>query len=84
MSSIEDLASYIGVLRHRHARASQSDLCRLIAEHGRSAVSKALELSKQAEFRSGLSIDGQRRARRDARADERSAQAIFQRSKLWR
>jgi hypothetical protein len=72
MSSIKDPADYIGVLRLRHARALQSDLCRLIAEHGRGAVSKALE------------IDGERRRRRDARADERSTQAIFQRSKLWR
>ena len=83
MSSIKDLADYIGTLRLRYARALQSDLARLKAEHGSHAVSEALQICKQAELKASLSISGERRRRHDALTDERETQAVFQKNKLW-
>jgi hypothetical protein len=84
MPNVDDLAGLIVSLRQRLARSLASDLAKLRAQHGGRRVEEALAIARQIELRNSMSISGERRRRHDVRADERSTQAIFQRSKLWR
>jgi hypothetical protein len=81
MANIKDLADYIDALRSGCARAPQFGLCHLKAEHGSDAVNEALRICRQAELKASLSVSSEWCWRQDARADERTTQAAFQRNK---
>jgi hypothetical protein len=84
MRNVDNLADLILSIRQRYARSLASDLNRLRVEHGDRRVTEALQIAKQIELRNSMSISGSRRRQHDARQDERNAQAVFERNKLWR
>ncbi|MGA8652781.1 MAG: hypothetical protein WB677_19585 [Xanthobacteraceae bacterium] len=84
MRNTDSLADYIVSIRQRYARSLASDLARLRAEYGGRRVQEALQIARQIELRHSMSISGSRRRQHDARQDEHTTQAAFQRNKLWR
>jgi hypothetical protein len=77
VSSINDLAGLIGTLKARHDRAFDADLTRLKTAYGERAVDQALQVSRQSDLRSSLSVSGQRMRRREQRQSERLAAEVF-------
>jgi hypothetical protein len=77
-SSVTNLANYISTLRARYARQMASDVAKLRAEYGNRIIDEALQLSKQADVRSSLSISGQRARSREQQASEKLRASVFQ------
>jgi hypothetical protein len=76
--SVANLANYISALRGRYARQLASDIARLRAEYGNRLIDEALQLSRQSDVQSALSVTGQRVRSREQRENARLAAAVFQ------